>query len=179
MPTIKRVGIIGAGRTSPAHIRALRRLPGVEITGILDHNSTAAQDVANRFGIPRQFTNPNQFYDNAKPDVVHIVTPPHTHEQLAAEALERRVHVLVEKPPSLDVAGCEALQEKAEATGLTVGVNENFAFDPAVLAARAAITLGTLGKLVHISGFFGFNASSVKADLSNWSWAQETPRRDS
>ena len=153
-PTIRRVGIIGAGRTSPAHIRALRRLPGVEITGILDHNSTAAQDVANRFGIPRQFTNPDQFYDNAKPDVVHIVTPPHTHEQLAAEALERRVHVLVEKP-SLDVAGCEALQKKAEATGLTVGVNENFAFDPRVLAARAAIGRDKLGKLVHISGFSG------------------------
>ena len=104
-------GIIGAGRTSPAHIRALRRLPGVEITEILDHNSTAAQDVANRFGIPRQFTNPDQFYDNAKSDVVHIVTPPHTHEQLAAEALERRVHVLFEKP-SLDAQAARLCRKR-------------------------------------------------------------------
>ena len=175
MPTIRRVGIIGAGKTSSAHIRALRKLPGVEITGILDSDSRAAQDVANRFGIPRQFSNPDQFYDDAKPQVVHIVTPPHTHEQIAAEALDRCAHVLVEKPPSLNVMGCDALQKKAEANGLTVGVNENFAFEPRVLAARASIARGKLGKLVDISAFFGFNASSVNADLSNWTWAKELP----
>jgi predicted dehydrogenase len=175
MPAIRRVGIVGAGRTSSAHVTALRRLSGVEIVGIFDVNPKAAEDIATRFGIPRHFSNPNQFYDSTRPQLVHIVTPPHTHEQLTADALGRGVHVLVEKPPSLTVAGCDALQEKAERAGLTVGVNENFAFAPLVLAARAAIARGALGKLVHIAGFFGFDAGAVRADLSNWPWAKELP----
>ncbi len=175
MPTIKRVGIIGAGRTSSAHIRALRHLSDVDVVGIFDIDARAAEDIAIRFGIPRHFSNSDQFYENAKPQLVHVVTPPHTHEQVVDRALDRGVHVLVEKPPSLTVAGCDALQKKAEATGLTVGVNENFAFDPRILAGRASIARGTLGKLVHIAGFFGFDASSVNADLSNWSWAKELP----
>jgi predicted dehydrogenase len=175
MPTIRRVGIVGAGRTSASHIRALSRLPDVDITGILDIDSKAARGVADRFGIPRHFSNPDEFYDGAKPQLVHIVTPPHTHEKLATEALDRGAHVLVEKPPALTVAGCDALEKRAEAADLTIGVNENFAFDPRILAARAAIIGGAVGKLVHIAGFFGFNAALVKADLSNWSWAKELP----
>ena len=83
--------------------------------------------------------------------------------------------MLTEKPPALTVAACEALQRKAEAASVTIGVNENFAFDPRVRSAREEIVRGTLGQLVHISAFFGFDAAAVEADLSNWSWAKELP----
>jgi predicted dehydrogenase len=175
MPMIRRIGIVGAGKTSPAHIRALRRLSDIDITGILDTDLRAAREIAVRYGIPRHFNDPDRFYDSAKPQLIHVVTPPHTHEEVATQALGRGVHVLVEKPPSLTVRGCDALQSKAAAAELTIGVNENFAFDPRIVAARAAIADGHLGTLVHIAGFFGFDAGSVKADLSNWSWAKELP----
>ena len=138
VPTIRRVEIIGAGRTSPAHIRALRRLSHIEITGVLDINSNAARAIADRFGI-RQYSGPERFYRDARPETVHILTPPHTHEMLADEAIGRGVHVLTEKPPALTVAACEALQRKAEAASVTIGVNENFAFDPRVRSAREEI----------------------------------------
>jgi predicted dehydrogenase len=174
VPTITRVGIIGAGRTSAGHIRALRGLSNIEITGVLDINASAARAIADRFGI-HQYSDAERFYRDAQPESVHILTPPHTHEILADEAIGRGVHVLTEKPPALTVAGCEALQRKAAAASLTIGVNENFAFDPRVRSARNEIARGTLGHLVHISAFFGFNAAAVEANLSNWSWAKELP----
>jgi predicted dehydrogenase len=175
MAIIERVGIIGAGRTSSAHARALHRLQNVSLTGVLDADPRRAKALAARFRIPRHFSHPDQFYDEAKPQIVHVLTPPHTHEAMAMGALHRGAHVLVEKPPSLTYAGCDALQRTAEAARLTIGLNENFALDPRVVAARKDILRGSLGKLVHIDSFFGFDGSSIKEDLSDWPWIIHLP----
>jgi 2-alkyl-3-oxoalkanoate reductase len=170
---IQNVGIIGAGSISPAHVKAIQRLPRVRITGVLDTDATAAKKLCTQFGIHSYFNEPDHFYHEANPDIVHILTPPHSHEQLTIDALNRGIHVLVEKPLSLTVTGCEAIRVKAESKGLTVGVSENLTFCPIVQAAVAAIKRGDVGRPIHITTFYGFNASHLQADLSDWLWVNE------
>jgi predicted dehydrogenase len=132
---IERVGIIGAGTAAAVHLRALQRLPGKRVVGILDIHPGRAAALADKFALPRSMTDPNRLYEEVRPQLVHVVTPPNAHQDIALEALARGVHVLVEKPPALTVAGCRLLLEQAKRGAVTIGVNENTALDPLVLRA--------------------------------------------
>jgi predicted dehydrogenase len=152
---IERVGVIGAGGAGAMHLHALRRIEGLQVVAIRDIDPERAAALAASFGLPPETAHPDRFYE-AKPQSVHIATPPHAHEALAMEALDQSAHVLTEKPPALELAGCHALQEKAAGRMLAIGVNENTAADPLIRKARAMIEAGRLGRLLHIDGFYSF-----------------------
>src|SRR5215470_17467333 len=98
-----RVAVIGAGYVSAYHIRALQTLPHVRIVGIADPCVERAEALARRFDIPGAFASLAEMR-RARPDVVHILTPPSSHARLAIEAFEMGCHVFVEKPMAPTVA---------------------------------------------------------------------------
>jgi predicted dehydrogenase len=136
-------------------LRAALRLRGAQIVGILDCDPGRAVALAGQFGLPREIADPRRFYD-AAPQLVHVTTPPGSHFDVASDALDHGVHVLVEKPPAVTVAACAALQEKAVSWGATVGVDENTAFDPLVREAGELIAGGAVGRVLHIGSYFSF-----------------------
>ena len=155
---IERVGLIGDGDAiATVHLDALRRIEGASVTGILDIDASAARRTAARFGVAAHFTDAARFYEEARPQIVHVLTPPQSHAQVALEALRRGVHVLLEKPACFNVAECDTLREAADAARLTVGVDENFAHDPLAQEARGLIAAGAVGEIVHVSAFLGFD----------------------
>ena len=166
-----RVGIIGAGSIAALHLRAALRLPGVAITGILDRDPARAVALAERFNLPRMLTDPQRFYA-APPQLAHVTTPPASHYEIAMDLLRRGIHVLVEKPPALTVAACASLQHEAEARGVTIGVDENMAFDPLVRHAAGLAAAGKLGRVLEIDGYFslGLPPGAVLPE-----WAAELP----
>jgi predicted dehydrogenase len=154
---IERVGIVGAGAAAAVHLRALQRLPGKQVVAIHDIDPRRAAGLAAEFGLPRSVVMDRQrLYENGKPQLVHVVTPPHVHEDIGLEALARGVHVFVEKPPALTLEGCRPLQSRANSRGVTIGINEKTALEPQILRACRAIVAGRLGQLVHIDGFYSF-----------------------
>jgi len=169
---VQRVGLVGAGAAGAMHLRALRRLQGVQIVGILDHDPSRAAALAAQFGLPQEITDPDRFYPEAKPQLVHIATPPDTHETIAMEALEHGAHVLTEKPPALTVAGCERLQSRADALKLTIGVNENTAYDRLIQKGAQTIAAGQLGNVLHIDGVYCFG---IEADELPPGWMRGLP----
>jgi predicted dehydrogenase len=85
-PRSFRVGLVGAGYISEFHIRALRRLSNVSIVGIADLDFSRARAVAERFGIPLSFPSLREMAAEGL-DVVHVLTPPASHAEVAIEAL--------------------------------------------------------------------------------------------
>ena len=55
--------------------------------------------------------------DAARPDIVVVCTPPHTHAPIASDAMLAGADVLVEKPPVVDLAEHETLVGLAARTG--------------------------------------------------------------
>ena len=68
-----------------------------------------AQQFAQRFRVQEYFSNLTELLSRARPDVVHITTPPQSHFALARQCLEAGCHVYVEKPFSLDTREAEEL----------------------------------------------------------------------
>jgi nucleoside-diphosphate-sugar epimerase/predicted dehydrogenase len=144
-----RVALVGAGYVAAHHIRALRSLEFIEIVGIADLRSDLAQDLARRFAIPLAGTTLDDLAP-ARPDVLHVLTPPSSHCALALDAMERGWHVLVEKPMAETAGDCERMIAKARETGRVLSVNHSARFDPTVLAALEEVKAGRCGDLLHV-----------------------------
>jgi 2-alkyl-3-oxoalkanoate reductase len=149
--TVK-VGLVGAGYVSTYHARALRSLPFVEIVGIADPETTRAEQVAARFGIPRVYGSLAEMAE-ARPDVIHVLTPPATHAPLVLEALDMGCHVFVEKPLAETVADCDRMIERAREKGLVLSVNHSARMDPIVLRALEMLRNGACGEVTGADFF--------------------------
>lgn len=154
---VERVGLIGAGTIASFHIAALRRTPGVRIVGVLDANPAAAEAFAARHGIGAHYSDAERFYAEAAPQSVHIMTPPHTHRDVAIGALRRGAHVLIEKPMALDEAACREIVREAGERGLGAGVDHNYTAAPQVAWARRLVARGGIGEIVHTEVCWGFD----------------------
>ena len=118
-----KVGIIGAGLISEFHVAALKRIPSVEILGLYDIDPERAQKMAARLGVPA--VQSIEAFAAAGADVMHVVTPPHTHAELTIHALELGCNVLVEKPLATDVDDCVRIGEVAAERNLQVCVDHS------------------------------------------------------
>jgi predicted dehydrogenase/nucleoside-diphosphate-sugar epimerase len=142
-----RAGLVGAGYISEYHVAALRRA-GVEIVGLCDVDAGRAKAAADKFGL-RAFTSAADLAA-AGANVLHILTPPHTHAALALQALDLGCHVLVEKPLAEEPADCDRIERRAAETGLKVCVNHSLLFDPQVRKAIDVVRGGKLGTVVSV-----------------------------
>lgn len=164
-----RVGIVGCGKIAETHIPYIRKAGG-ELVAIADVSSVRANDLADRFTVQRIYRKIADLIEVEQPDVVHVLTPPHTHASVAVEALERGVHVLVEKPMATDPLEADAMVRAARASGALLTVDHNRLFDPVMLEARRLLESGALGEIVAVESYQAGQASER-------SWLEHVPGR--
>lgn len=152
-----KIGIVGCGLNSDYHINFAKAYPGLSIVGVVDKDPGRARECARRFGIGNIFSSIGELVDFDKPDVLHIVTPPKTHSLLAREAMERKCHVLVEKPLALDLPEAESLYETAEKCGVRLCTMHNHFFDPCMRKAHRLVGDGSLGEVINVESYYGLN----------------------
>ncbi|MFN3649696.1 MAG: NAD-dependent epimerase/dehydratase family protein [Armatimonadota bacterium] len=143
-----RAGLAGAGYISEYHAAALRRLPGVELVGVHDLDRARARALAEKLGIAACGSLAELRERGA--DVIHVLTPPNVHAEVACQALELGCHVLVEKPLAEDVDDCRRVERLAAERGLQVAVGHSLLFDPQVRQALETVRSGKLGRVVSV-----------------------------
>lgn len=149
-----RVGLIGCGKMGLHHLRAIAASGRADVVGVADPMASL-DDLRPLLGDSALVVgSAAELLDRARPDVVHIVTPPATHADLAARAIAAGCHVYVEKPftPTRDEAA-SILRQAAE-RDVKVCAGHQVLFEAPSLAAREAI--GQIGRLVHIESYFSF-----------------------
>lgn len=144
-----RLGIIGAGRvTSDHHLPALRRLPQIEVAALADVDAARLEQIADRFGIPSRYADPQALLADPTLQAVAICTPPPTHATLALAALAAGKHVLVEKPLALSLRECAELQARASSLpGQQTTVGFNLRWHRLMSAAGELVRAGAVGHL--------------------------------
>jgi predicted dehydrogenase len=128
-----RVGVIGAGSLGFHHARILSTLAGSRFAGVHDINPARAAEVAEKLG-----TTAHSGLDEllSASDAVVIAVPTIAHEQVALAAIERGVHVLIEKPiaPTLDSA--DRILDAADRAGVQVQIGHVERFNAALRACE-------------------------------------------
>lgn len=94
---IIRAGIIGSGFAARFHYEALKRVYGtkVEVVGAYSPNPARLNAFAKEKNVTAFISLPSLIDAS---DVLHICTPPSTHEALVIQCLAKGKHVIVEKP---------------------------------------------------------------------------------
>ncbi len=149
--TRKRIAVVGAGFFSQFHLEGWSQLPHVELVGLCDADTGRAASLAKRFGIDRVFADAAQMLDATQPDLVDVVTPPASHQQVLGAVLQRRLPAICQKPFGVDYAQAVAIADRAAQAGVQLVVHENFRFMPWFREARRLIDAGVLGALHGVS----------------------------
>jgi nucleoside-diphosphate-sugar epimerase/predicted dehydrogenase len=144
-----RVGLVGAGPISEFHARAISRVPGAVIVAIADMDESRARALAVKWRVARVGRTVEDFPE-AGVDVVHVLTPPATHADIAVAALGRGSHVYIEKPLATTVEDCDRIEAAARKAGRAVGVGHSLLRDPSIVRATAIASAGGIGDVVAV-----------------------------
>jgi len=139
-----RVGLVGAGYISEFHARAIQRIANARIVAITDVCVARAKDLAARFNVPGVFPTIEDMIGNGV-DVIHVLTPPSSHAQVAITALENGCDVLVEKPLAMNVEEVDRITAVAASVGKRVCVNHSMLYDRFVAKALRIVRSGAIG----------------------------------
>ena len=132
-----RLGVVGVGVMGYNHARVLAEMPGVSLVGVADPDDKQADFVRRTLDCA---TVPNIAELLALGvDAVSIAAPTHLHRSIALAAIERGVHVLVEKPIASTVEEGHEIIAAARRANVTLMVGHVERFNPAVQAIKEAI----------------------------------------
>lgn len=132
-----RIGVVGVGVMGSNHARVLSELPGVDLVGVADPDREQTDFVARALRCPT-YPGARALFE-AGVDAVSIAAPTHLHHEIALDAIERGIHVLVEKPIATNVEEGHAIVAAARKCGVTLMVGHVERFNPAVEAIKQAI----------------------------------------
>src|SRR5579862_2504557 len=170
-----KVAIVGCGKIADEHASSIGRIKGCEIVGVCDREPLMAQQLAERFGIKRHFTELTELLSEMRPDVVHITTPPLSHFELAKLCLESGCHVYVEKPFTLCLQEAEGLIALAENRRLKITAGHDDQFRNAARRMRGLVQSGYLGGApVHMESYYCYElgrsdyARALISDKAHW-----------
>ena len=170
-----KAAVIGCGTIAYEHLPYLSSSSRVELVATCDRSRASASFTAKRFHAKRWYTDHRQMLAEATPDVVHVLTPPHTHHAIVRDCLDAGAHVICEKPMAATAAETKALLDHAAERGQVLVESRNYLFNDPVIEIERIIASGRLGdvrevdlllSLDFVSGPFGDpNLSGPSVDL--------------
>ena len=136
------------------HARAIGRLNDAIVTAVVDPDPSALAEIRRIQPAATGFASFEDLLLSQLVDVVHICTPPHTHEILTEKVLDAGCHVYVEKPFVETRSAATRLATLADRNGLKICAGYQLLHEPPTL--RALELLPALGEVTHIESYFSF-----------------------
>lgn len=146
-----KVGLIGVGKMGLSHHAILGAHPDVQVSAICD-NATYITSTLRKHVTVDAFKDYRKMIDSAGLDCVFVATPTSTHFDAASYALDRGLHVFVEKPLCLSPTQSRQLAELAAARSRANQVGYHNRFIGTFQETRRLVQAGALGEIHHISG---------------------------
>ncbi|HET7560017.1 MAG TPA: Gfo/Idh/MocA family oxidoreductase [Limnochordia bacterium] len=176
-----KLAIVGCGGIAGAHLRGWTEIhkhePDLfEIVAVCDAFAPAAERMAEEIAKwqerkPAVYGDINELLDGAKPDAVDICTPHYLHHVTAVAALERGVHVQVEKPSGLTIKASKRIIEASRKSGAIAATAEQIRRLPPKRVAHWLIhEKKAIGRPLQV--FSQLVRYSQPAER-NWAWRNE------
>ncbi|REK59583.1 MAG: dehydrogenase [Geobacillus sp.] len=156
-----RIGMVGYKFMGKAHSHAFRDIPFFFDTdavpvlqAVAGRDEQQVKQAAEKLGWASYETDWRCLIERDDIDVIDIVTPNHTHAEIAIAAAKAGKHVICEKPLALTLEQSLEMLEAVNKAGVVHMVCHNYRFAPAVQFAKQLIDQGKLGKIYHIRATF-------------------------
>ncbi len=168
-----RYAVVGAGWISQAAF-----MPGVAqtdnsvLSAIVTGDHRKAEALGQRYGIERAYHYDAYAaaLDSGGFDAIYLALPNDQHRRFAVPALERGIHVLLEKPMATSEDDCRAISQAARRGGAKLMLAYRLHFEPATLEALRLVGEGVLGRVGLFTSTFtqGIDPQNHRAQNGFW-----------
>jgi UDP-N-acetylglucosamine 3-dehydrogenase len=162
-----RCGVIGLGWFGEHHVDTLKQLPQADVTAVCTRRPDRLREVAQKYGIPKTFTDYRALLADPDIDLVTIVTHVGEHLEPTLAAIRAGKHVFLEKPMADTVEACDHILAELRSSDRAFMVGHVCRFDAAYALAKEEIAAGMLGKIVSLH---------ARRNLARWITESHLPK---
>lgn len=180
MPPV-RFALAGFGAWGKFHAQSIVGNPDAQLVAISAPSAASREEARNMYPDARIFADSLEMIAACEFDILDIVTPSHTHRQIALAAMQKGRHVLLEKPMAITLEDCKAIVSGAREHGVHLAVGHELRLSSQWGEIKNIINRGTIGEpqsvLVELSRKpYRQGASGWRYDQSRvGSWVLEEP----
>jgi predicted dehydrogenase len=167
-----RVGFVGCGGISEAHLRGLVKHPDVALVGFCDINESRLETVQKNYGSEesRTFTSARAMFASVELDAAYFCLPPFAHgEELIA--VEKGVPFLVEKPAHLDLGQAREIAAAVREKALIAGVAYMNRYRRSVQRVREILQNDPA--ILTFGGWIGGTPRAAPGGIGSW-WVDKS-----
>lgn len=148
-----RFGLVGAGAIAATHMDAIEKYAGTTLVAVADANPETSKEVSEARGATG-YTSHRDMIKAGGIDAVIVCTPPITHRDICLDFFEAGIHVLCEKPLSIDSPSAREMLSAADAAGVKFTMASKFRYVEDTTKARNMVRDGLIGELLVFENCF-------------------------
>ncbi|MCB1458078.1 MAG: Gfo/Idh/MocA family oxidoreductase [Nitratireductor sp.] len=140
------VAVAGLGYFSQFHLASWQKIDETALVGLFDADPARLAQAAERTGAPG-FATLAAMLDAGKPDILDIVTPPHTHAGFIEAAAREGLTIICQKPFCTSVQEAHRVAKLAGERGALLIIHENIRFQPWYRRIAGLLASDTIGQV--------------------------------
>ena len=157
-----KVGLVGVGGISGAHIPAWNAIAETELVALCDIRSSQMEQYPQQ----RHYTDFAEMLQKEELDILDICLPTYLHVDYAVMAMEKGIHVICEKPIALKAEDATRAYAAAEKNGVQFMVAQVLRFWPEYMFLKELVDSRRYGKV--LSGYMQRLGVKPKWSWDNW-----------
>lgn len=145
-----RFALAGFGAWGKHHAKSIFDNPDARLVAISAPSEASRAEAAQLYPQAQIFANSLDMIAQASFDIIDIVTPSHTHREIAIAAMKRGRHVLLEKPMATTVEDCKAIAATAAECGVQLALGHELRLSSQWGEIKKVIQSGTIGEAQYV-----------------------------
>jgi predicted dehydrogenase len=161
-----RIGFVGFGRMGITHLSILNTHPSVKVAAVCDQSGTMLKLVGKHINLPT-YTDYRKMIDEAGLDCVVISTPTDSHGEVIKSAIDKNLHIFVEKPFTLTAEEGQEVLAHLGNKPLVNQVGYVNRFNEVFMEVKRLLNAGIIGDVKNIISEM-YSATVLKDTKSGW-----------
>jgi myo-inositol 2-dehydrogenase / D-chiro-inositol 1-dehydrogenase len=145
-----RFALAGFGAWGRHHAQSIADNPDAQLVAIAAPSAASRDEAAKLHPGARIFADSLDLIAQADFDIIDIVTPSHSHREIAVAAMARGRHVLLEKPMAITLDDCKAIVAASKRHGVELAVGHELRLSSQWGEIRRIIDRGTIGRPQYV-----------------------------
>jgi UDP-N-acetyl-2-amino-2-deoxyglucuronate dehydrogenase len=161
-------GLIGCGRISDSHFKAIEKVDGAEIITCCDIDMLKAEEKSKEYGIKSFYADYKKMIASEKIDAVIICTPSGLHPEIGIYAATNKLHVITEKPMAIDLESADELIKSCDVNGVRLFVVKQNRLNATMQLLKKALDKNRFGKIYLVQSNVFWQRPQSYYDQAKW-----------